>query len=480
MVYSIVIRLGLLSILINFWNNCYAQDSIALSEVLKYPDKVFKTLDWKTSSIESKLDWATFKYLSKLQKQEIKLKKKLSKKDTALTHQLFDGIDNKYNSLKNGASQISKFESVYSGHLDSLSTVLSFLKSNNLSSFASNPELQKTLDQYKGLQDQLNASEQIRKYLDQRQQLLKQQFESLGMVKELKQFQKQAYYYKEQIAQYKQAFEDPSQVEQKLLEVVKSVPQFKEFFARNSLLGALFPMPENSSEATASLQGLQTRAMVNQSLADRFGSGPDATQLLQQNLLSAQGQLNDLKNRLNGYSAGSYGNGSSDQQLPNFKPNDQKTKPFLKRLEYGANLQSQKARYMFPRTTDVGLSIGYRINQNSVAGLGLATKIGWGSGWNHIALTYQGLDLRSFLDYKLKGTFFISGGYELNYLNKISSTAQLKDYSAWQKSGLIGLSKKYTISKKLKGDMKLLWDFLSYQQVPQAQPFIFRIGYFFK
>jgi len=45
---------------------------------------------------------------------------------------------------------------------------------------------------------------------------------------------------------------------------------------------------------------------------------------------------------------------------------------------------------------------------------------------------------------------------------------------------LIGLSKKYSVIKKLEGEMKLLWDFLSYQQVPRTQAILFRIGYALK
>jgi len=44
---------------------------------------------------------------------------------------------------------------------------------------------------------------------------------------------------------------------------------------------------------------------------------------------------------------------------------------------------------------------------------------------------------------------------------------------------LIGVTKQYRISSKLKGNVQLLWDFLSYQQVPRTQPLLFRVGYGF-
>src|SRR6202012_132654 len=97
---------------------------------------------------------------------------------------------------------------------------------------------------------------------------------------------------------------------------------------------------------------------------------------------------------------------------------------------------------------------------------GLGFNIGWGSDISHINLTAQGVDLRSFLDLKIKGSTWASGGFEMNYQNAINTIKALKDCSAWQQSGLVGLTKKYTVGKQ-NCSMQLLWDFLSYEQVPR-------------
>jgi hypothetical protein len=456
-------------------NTTHAQDTSRLDKIIALPDKLFSSLDKKTASIQTKLQKQTDKYLTKLQRHEENLKKKLWSKDSVKAEEVFGDIDKRYADLRKTSGNLSKYASVYSGHLDSLSTALHFINGQNGSK---NLEIQKLLSQYSGLQQKLNATEQIRKQLQHRQQQLKQQFENLGMIKELKQFRKQVYYFQAQVKEYKQLFEDPSKLEAKLMELVMKIPQFKDFFAKNSMLGSLFALPGNGNNLTASLQGLQTRAMVNQSIIDRFGTGPNVTQQLQQNVQSAQSQLNELKNKVNGLSNGSFGNGDAD--VPNFKPNSQKTKSFLQRLEYGTNIQSQKARYFFPVTSDIGLSLGYRLNDKSIIGIGASYKVGWGHNWNNIKLTHQGIGLRSYLDWKIKGQVYISGGYEQNYRNMINSVDQLRDYSAWQSSGLIGVSKRYKAGKKLNGEMKLMWDFLSYQQVPKGQPIIFRVGYSLK
>jgi hypothetical protein len=169
-------------------------------------------------------------------------------------------------------------------------------------------------------------------------------------------------------------------------------------------------------------------------------------------------------------------------QMPEgFKPNNQKTKSFWKRLELGTNTQSQKSTSFFPATSDLGLSLGYKLNDKSVVGIGASYKLGWGRGWNHIKFTSEGAGLRSFVDCKLRGSFWISGGYEANYKTAFNRIDELKTFNAWQQSGLLGLSKVVNIKTKFfsKTKLQLLWDFLSYEQVPRTQALLFRVGYNF-
>ncbi|MBL7737786.1 MAG: hypothetical protein JNK14_01115, partial [Chitinophagaceae bacterium] len=174
--------------------------------------------------------------------------------------------------------------------------------------------------------------------------------------------------------------------------------------------------------------------------------------------------------------------GSSDAEMPEgFKPNNQKAKSFWQRLEYGTNVQTQKATNFFPVTSDIGLSVGYKLNDKSIIGAGVSYKMGLGTGWNNLRLSNQGVGLRSFIDWKIKGSFWINGGYEQNYRTAFSDFDQLRNFSAWQTSGLVGLSKVVSLKTKFfkKTKVQLLWDFLSYKQVPVAQSILFRIGYNF-
>jgi hypothetical protein len=127
----------------------------------------------------------------------------------------------------------------------------------------------------------------------------------------------------------------------------------------------------------------------------------------------------------------------------------------------------------------LGLGLGYKITSSNVVGIGLAYTAGTGNGIQHIALTSNGLGLRSYLNIKIKGSLSATGGFEYNYTTPFTSYQQLRQIQYWQKSGLIGIMK--TISTKSKvlkqTTLSLLWDCLSYYQKPPTSPFLLRMGY---
>lgn len=463
-----------------------AQDSSSLyNKIYNFPDKLFGSINSKSQGLQNKLTQQTEKYLSRLARQEKKLQKKLWKKDSAAAKELFGDVEARYAALKGKLTepvQSNKFRNVYSSHLDSMKTAFNFLQQNNL--LQQTPELQGKLNgvmqSYGQLQGKLNQTDQINKFLKERQQQLKSQIDKFGLTKQYRKFQKEVYYYRAQVDQYKKTLEDPKKLEAKLLQLASKIPAFKNFFAKHSELGSLFRLPGSSDPlngATASIAGLQTRAMVQQELQQRLGTNMNVNQVVQQNIGAAQSQINQLKNKLS-----QLGGNASDADMPDFRPNSQRTRGFLKRIELGTNFQSTKSNSFFPVTTDIGLSAGYKISDRSVVGIGGSYKLGWGRDIQHIRFSHQGIGIRSYLDWKLKGSFWISGGMELNYRNEINDFTILKDYSAWQKSGLVGLSKVISIKSKFfkKTKAQLLWDFLSYQQVPRTPAIMFRMGYSLK
>lgn len=453
-----------------------------IDKITSFPTRFLDKLNKKSEQVEEKLIASSEKALQRMKKQEKKLKKKMARKDSTSAEQVFGDVEERYRQLQARLKEPVKTGKAgqYLPHMDTLKTSLNFLTKNKDLLPGGEETIGKVKDALKsvnGLEGKLDQAADVKKYLRERRQLLKDQLNRFGLTKELKKYNQQVYYYGEQINSYKAMLEDPSKLEQKALELVKQIPAFQEFFKNNSALASLFRLPDNYG-SSASLAGLQTRSSVQSLIQDRISSaGPNATAMLQQNVQAAQAQLGKLKDKLNQLGGG----GGSEEDLPDFKPNNQKTKSFLQRLEYGTNLQSQRSSNYFPTTTDLGLSVGYKLSDKSVIGVGASYKVGWGQDIRNINVTNQGVGFRSFADYKMKGSFFASGGFEYNYQQPFSGLTDIKDLDSWQQSGLVGVSKIISLKSKMfkKTKMQLLWDFLSYQQRPQTQPLKFRVGYNF-
>ncbi|MBI5370930.1 MAG: hypothetical protein HZA79_02760 [Sphingobacteriales bacterium] len=437
-----------------------------------------------SSGLSKKLDKRANKALRLFKKQEAKLQSKLAKADSAAARAVFAGAEQKYKELeqKMKGGELKQ----YIPQVDSLATSLKFLQANP--QFLKEAEvvrekLKEAMGKMEALKGQLKKAEDIKQFLKERKQYLKEQLSRFGLAKRLKKINKQVYYYSAQVNEYKAALKDPKKAGKKALELLSANKTFREFWKKNSQLASLFRMPGDPNDPTnaPSLAGLQTRAQVNALIQQQLAAGGPAAQAqFQQNLQQAQSQLSQLKDKI--MKVGGGGQAGSNAEMPEgFKPNNQKTKSFLQRLELGTNLQSQRSNGLLPVTSDLGLSVGYKLNDKSIIGVGASYKLGWGQNIQNIRLTHQGLGVRSFIDWKLKGALWISGGFEMNYRSEIRNIDQLKDYSTWQRSGLIGLSRSVPIKSKFfkKTKVMLLWDFLSYEQVPRGQAVIIRFGYNF-
>ncbi len=466
-----------------------AQDSTSLPDrIINFPDKVFGKVEDKAANLDKKLTQQTEKYLNKLERQEKKLYRKLLKKDSAAAKELFGDIQGRYKELKDKtAAKLSKLTAqtnVYSSKLDSLGTAFNFIKENKLLNTAAlNDKLQKSMTNLSALQGKLNSTEQIQRILKQRRQQLKEQLEKFGMVKELKQFKKSVYYYQQQAREYKEILENPEKLQRKLIDWAMKQPAFKEFFAKNSMLASFFPMPGGTGmniggqTAQTGFAGLQTRSQVLSLIGSQAGMNtPRFASVIQKNLQSAQGVVDQLRNKLNSYGGG------DDLDMPDFKPKNIKTKSFKQRLEIGTNLQTQKTNFFFPTTTDIGFSAGYKLNdKGNIIGIGSSVKMGWGKNIQHIRISGEGLSLRSFMEFKIKNSFYTAGGFEYNYQQSFSEVRSLYNPSVWKKSALLGISKTISIKSKFfkKTKLQLLYDFLYREQLPVTEPLKFRVGYSF-
>ena len=472
-----------------------AQSVDSLSgKVMGFPSRLLGRIHSRTAALNRQLTQQTEKMLREMTKQEARLQKKLKAVDPAAAGTLFAGVAQRYAALARQIRADSvlhgrSFSGVYPPYLDSLQGSVAFLHqhpqwlsgSNGGPSDKQLTQLASANLQLQALQARMMDADQAKTFIQQRKQQISQyiaQHSNLQSVltRPLAGMNRQAYYYSQQLREYKEMCSNPDRLSQKALALLNRLPAFQTFMKDHSMLGGLFRVPGNYGSSQA-LSGLQTRDQVAQQIQGQVSAGGAAgPAALQSSLQSAQSQLDGYKSKLS-----SLGSGNGDLDMPNFKPNDQKTKTFWHRLEYGANFQTTRNNYMFPTVSDFGLSLGYKLGHGNVAGLGASYKLGWGNGIRHVALSSQGVGLRSYVMIKIKGSFSATGGLEYNYETPFSSYQQLKQVQYWTKSGLVGVTKTVAVKSRVfkKTSLSLLWDFLSYQAVPKSQPILFRIGYHF-
>jgi hypothetical protein len=478
---------------------CYSQDqagtatdpsSSSSDRIINFPSKFFSRISGRAAGLDQKLSHQTDKYLRKLAKKEASLKKKLYQNDAASAKSLFvNDPEQQYaamaQKLQKDSTKLSKITGVqYMPYMDSLQGSLSFLKNNPqlLGTSKIIPgDIQNSLGQLQQLQSKMQDAEQIRQFIQQRKDQINRylsQYTHLpaGVSGIYSDYNKQLYYYTQQVQEYKEMLNDPDKMFKTVLQLLDKLPAFTGFMKSNSFLSGLFDIPADYG-SSQSMLGLQTRDQVMSGIQSQLSSGgPGAMAAFNQNMQSAQQQLQQIKDKLS-----SLGAGGENVDNSRFKPNNQKTKSLFRRLEYGSNMQTVNGSSYFPTTTDLGLSVGYKLNNKTTIGVGASYKMGWGNSISHIHINGQGAGLRSFLDIQMKGNIFAAGGFEYNYQRPNDLSNVIGHLKNWQQSGLIGVSKIIPMNTKFfkKTKIQFLWDFLSYRQIPRAQPIKFRIGYNF-
>jgi len=425
--------------------------------------------------------------LRKLQTNETKLIRRLSSIDSIASQNLLSEVRLKYQQLNDelkGKTSVLRGKSggEYLPYFDSLKGSLSFLiDKKGLPQIFESSKLNDALDELNEFQNILRQADALKQFIRERKQELNEimgHYTSLprSISQSLKNYSKEVYYYSEQIREYKDMFRDPDKLLSKALILLNKLPTFQQFMKDHSELGSLFSLSPTYCSALA-ITGLQTKGEVRQLMAQQIGSGSaNVGRVFGQQIPTAQSQLDKFKQKIN-----AMGGSSGDIDMPDFKPNAQHRRPLFKRLEYGTNIQTTKANLVFPSTTDLAFTIGYRIDDKKIVGVGIAGKIGWGKDINHVSVTGQGLGVRTFIDIKIKNSFYASGGLECNYQQPFSDIQQLHNLDLWSRSGLIGATKIVSVKSKIfkKTKIQLLWDFLSYWQLPRTEPIKFRVGYNF-
>jgi hypothetical protein len=255
---------------------------------------------------------------------------------------------------------------------------------------------------------------------------------------------------------------------------ISQLEKFQAFMSKNSMLATFFRLPGNGTILDrGAVVGLQTRQTVEQLLESQLGVPGTSIEQQVNNLFQlSQSTMpqadNDSLKRL----------GRAEKHDEKNQSQRSKTTGIQDRLRFGFNFQTTRNNGMFPVTVDLAGQVNYRMSEKLYAGLGIAYKLGLGNNFQSMKLTHEGVGIRSGLDFNVRKSFYISGGFETNYFKRISDLRQLHDFSQWQNSAMLGVMHKVRIGKA-SSTIQLLYDILHNRHTPRTQPVLFRFGYQF-
>jgi putative ubiquitin-RnfH superfamily antitoxin RatB of RatAB toxin-antitoxin module len=465
----------------------HAQSTDTLTgKLANFPSRLFGKIQSQSTSLNQQLTSQTQQYLARMARREQRMQQKLSTVDSNAAKSLFANSQQQYAALgaqikADTGGRKATFSGQYHPYADTLQGAMAFLQQHpQVLASGTAAKLQGASTQFQALQAKMQDADIVKAYVQSRQQQISQYLaahENLvgALGKPLAGMQQEQVYYAQRVQQYKAMLSDPSALAQQALSMLGRLPAFQSFMTTHSQLGSLFHLPGNYSSVQA-VNGLQTKEQVAGLVKSQVSAGGAAgASAMQANLQSAESALDGYKDKLS-----KLGLGGGDAQLPvDPKTNDQHTKSFLGRLQYSFNFQTTHNSIYYPSLLTLGLGLGYKLGHSNVIGIGASYEMGTGNGINHIAITGNGIGLRSFATIKIKTSFSLYAGLEYNYTTPFTTYQQLKQLQYWTRSGLIGVQKTVSMKSNVfkQTTLALLWDFLSYQQVPQTQPLIFRIGY---
>nr|WP_157536281.1 hypothetical protein [Mucilaginibacter sp. L294] len=482
-------------------------------------------LDSKTVSIDkytTKSQKIQQRLLKKLQRREAKLLKKLAAKDSAAyLRYVNQGIS--YDSiatLSKDTSYQQKLANKKNATIDSLKGVQRFIenqqsKLGGVTSIADKAgvNMPKQLGQ---LQEQLNGQQNIDKLISQRTASLESLAKSQD-IKGMEGIQKDVYYAREKIRNWKKLTDEPDDAEAEALEWLQGTEGFDKYLKQdNNAFGGL---GNDATAADLQKMGFQTKSSVNSMLQDKLGNSMNTVQQqmagqIQQytDKLGGVGeQINKVKDAA-GKAKEAIGQGKDaiasaketkdnlkNIEKPTFKKNPERGKPFMERLEtqYSFNTSRASVDGLKPAMMDISASVGFKHTRKLTYGVGFGLSTGLGQNWQHLRISYEGITLRAYADWKWIYGFSFQAGYERSfrpgnraYLSQNAdpqngntpvtpepSDNALKDaFRGQQQTAYMGIMKRYKISSKWNGTFMVGYNVL-WRQEDMRTPFLIRFGW---
>jgi hypothetical protein len=360
--------------------------------------------------------------------------------------------------------------------VDTLKGVYAFLQTkaaglNNIAGTATGAAgLGSYAGQISGLTEQLSYSQYIDQLINQRTASLESIAGSNSLVTGM---QKELYYAKSKIAEWKKIAEEPTKAEELALEYLQGTKGFTLDGAGGTAMGAgpVSGVGAGGKVSADDLErmGYQTKRQVAAGLQQKYGS----------NLGAMQGNLSKEVDKWQSEAQGLAANiketkqaltGLRNTEKPKFRINPMRGLPFRKRIEHQYGFQTTRATAAGkPAMVQLSSMAGYRLSPRLSAGIGAALNTGLGQSWSAIRFTFEGLGMRSYVAWQWQYGIGVYGGYERTWKEAAfgGSAAEAhppgpgkmchegRDYS---EALLLGVTKSYRINTKWNGAVQLLYD----------------------
>ncbi|PWS32251.1 hypothetical protein [Pedobacter paludis] len=440
--------------------------------IRKIPDRYLSEVNAKTRTLEQDLNRRTKKALDIYIKEQTSIQEKLARLDPAsdISKTLSCSIDSLKRMRESLLGKVKRFvpfqRAVTGNSLDSLQNVLGFLGDNS-ALVNGKEQITSALKNIENVKSELQRAGEVQNYVKQTMSQITGPLEKYrGLSKNLNNISLESFYFNGKVAEYTNCLRDADKAKRMAMSILQKNPAFMNFMAKNTYVNGivnLFLINESRS-----IDGLQTRDMVDNFRSQLQGTGADAAGIVAGRQQIADRVIDKAKKYLNLKDAG---------EIPTNEPNEMKNKKFLKRLELGYNLQPTRGSKYFPSMYDIAVQAAYKLSKKGSIGFGAYYKLGLGAPIKNISFSHRGFGIRAFAEYQLRGVLFFNAGIDLDRTNPFKAFTELYRYSSWKCSGLAGLGLKLPTGNKSKQQLMLLCDlteWLDYRS--KGIPLKMRIG----
>lgn len=414
------------------------------------------------------------KLLHKLSKQEKRYSRKLKKRDSAgyarYQQQPFsyDSIGKLYKNRE--TSQFKQIAHRSNATIDSLKTIQKFI-ADKIHLQANSGDIAGYDDKLNGIKAACNYNDYIDRLIGQRTNSLKSiNSQNKGKVAGFKGIDKKVFYSKQKLKALKDINEEPTKLEEETLEVLQGTEGFEQALQNPNSLQSLAGKGATTSDLEK--MGYQTKRQMQEQLQKKFGNNLGG---LQQNMGKQITDHNDKLKELEKAKNTVKNTKTSAQQLrhadkPSFRVNPMRGMPLSKRIEKQFNWQTTRATIDGkPAMLQLAAIAGFRHTPRLTYGAGLATAVGLGKNWQQVKITFEGLGVRTFAEYKMVFGIGMYAGYERmfkeavftgesNLLTENQQKQNSHNTTKYHESVLIGLTKTYRINEKWNGSLQVLYD----------------------